>query len=618
MKQDNKTDSVATELRTKYGENVELRTHEVRAESDDLTLEGYAAVYDQEADLGAFREVIARGAFSDVMEDDVRFLLNHDGAPMARTTNGTLELSSDENGLFYRAQLVDTQASRDLHAMIKRGDITQSSFAFTVEEQERSENGARVITKIGSLLDLSAVTFPAYPTTEVYARQMDHKATPTPPAVVSDEVRTFDSKKSNIMNQDLTIKDLQQLRQTYVDQREAVKDAATKEERDLNDTDVAEMERLADEVAKCDRNLKVKRADQKIVEGSILSGGASRSEEREMMKMNRNFSLVNALQAIHRGKPLTGVEAEFTEEANKEFRQAGVAYRGQLSIPSKALEMRAASAGDLMAGGSPGSEFVPTQIGSAIEALRAPTALERAGATVLNGLTGTLQMPRVTAKSAITAPDEGAPIAADSGFDLDQIQLTPRRASAYTTVTEQLLLQGGAAVEQLVVGDLRDSMISYIDTAAFDIVVAAIITAGNFDAAALSATVLQGLESALITGGCDLNNVKVLANGVGHSALVALSEVADITTILDRVSNTVMGYPYQTAGGLSDGAGAGGTVIAGDFAKGTVIGYFGGVDFVLNPYSLDLNHQLRVSIHRYWDSDVMATDALQMRRNVTA
>ena len=192
--------------------------------------------------------------------------------------------------------------------------------------------------------------------------------------------------------------------------------------------------------------------------------------------------------------------------------------------------------------------------------------------------------------------------------------MTPRRASAYTTVTEQLLLQGGSAVEQLVVGDLRDSMISYIDTAAFDIVVAAIIAAGNNVETALSAAVLQTMESALITGGCDLNNVKVLANGVGHSALVALSEVADITTILDRVSNTVMGYPYQTAGGLSDGAGAGGTVIAGDFAKGTVIGYFGGVDFVLNPYSLDLNHQLRVSIHRYWDSDVMATDALQMRR----
>ena len=99
-------------------------------------LEGYAALFDEETDLGAFREKIARGAFDDVLDNDVRLLLDHNPPPLARTTNGTLQLSVDDRGLKYRAELVDTQAARDLYQMVKRGDINQSSFAFTIEEQE--------------------------------------------------------------------------------------------------------------------------------------------------------------------------------------------------------------------------------------------------------------------------------------------------------------------------------------------------------------------------------------------------------------------------------------------------------------------------------------------------
>ena len=98
------------EIRAQYGNDVELRTAEVRAaEGDELIIEGYAANYEQTTDLGYFQENIARGAFDEVLEDDVRLLLNHAGAPMARTTNGTLELTVDDNGLRYRAALADTQ-----------------------------------------------------------------------------------------------------------------------------------------------------------------------------------------------------------------------------------------------------------------------------------------------------------------------------------------------------------------------------------------------------------------------------------------------------------------------------------------------------------------------------
>ncbi|MGB0141592.1 MAG: HK97 family phage prohead protease [Luminiphilus sp.] len=166
-------------VRKREAAGVNFRAAELRAAEKPMMLEGYAALYNEETDIGSFREMIAPGAFSDVMDDDVRLLLNHDGAPLARTKNGTLQLSDDEKGLYYRAELIDTQAGRDLYAMVQRGDITQSSFGFTIKEQDIQEGGLRVITKVGRLLDVSPVTYPAYEATEVYARKQGVTEEPT-------------------------------------------------------------------------------------------------------------------------------------------------------------------------------------------------------------------------------------------------------------------------------------------------------------------------------------------------------------------------------------------------------------------------------------------------------
>jgi HK97 family phage prohead protease len=149
---------------------VVYRAAEMNANEEELVVEGYAAVFDSVTDLGPFQERIAQGAFSDVLDDDVRFLVNHDGVPLARTTNGTMVLKQDEVGLHYRAALSDTQAGRDLYAMIKRGDISQSSFAFIIGEESTDADGVRVIQKVSRLIDTSAVTFPAYQAATVSAR----------------------------------------------------------------------------------------------------------------------------------------------------------------------------------------------------------------------------------------------------------------------------------------------------------------------------------------------------------------------------------------------------------------------------------------------------------------
>jgi uncharacterized protein len=162
---------VAARKQTKAeNRGVQFRQAEMRATTDEMVVEGYAAVFDSVTDIGPFQERIAQGAFSNVLEDDVRLLINHDGVPLARTSNGTLELMQDDKGLYYRGTLSNTQAGRDLYEMIKRGDISQSSFAFTIGKESVDEDNVRVIEEVASLIDVSPVTYPAYQAASVSAR----------------------------------------------------------------------------------------------------------------------------------------------------------------------------------------------------------------------------------------------------------------------------------------------------------------------------------------------------------------------------------------------------------------------------------------------------------------
>ena len=581
-------------MRNHYAENVDLRTHDVRAaDSEGLVLEGYAAVYDQQTDIGGmFKETISRGAFDDVLGNDVRLLLNHEGAPMARTTNGTLSLSSDEHGLKYRAELVDTQASRDLYTMIKRGDISQSSFAFVVGEQEINERGDRNVLKVSSLLDVSPVTYPAYPTASVHARKQEAKILPR-------------EKTVEKMAQELTLKDLQAQRQDYVDAREAVKDVAERNDREINDDDVLEMRRLATLIEGLDRQIEVKKEDAAIVGRTIARAAKPKGEQFELASLRNNFSVAKGLQAIMRGKQLTGIEAEMTQEAVREASGCGIAMKGQLSIPESAL--RAGTPGDLQAGSGDGNEFVGTQIGSALSAIVAPTVLEQAGATVLNGLTGTLQIPVVDATSTITAINEAEALTDDSGFGLGSVTLSPNRLSAYTLVTEQLLTQGGNVVESLVVADLAEQMKVKVETAAFTQMLTDITEVETV----ISTDLIQTQIGQLIDAGVDLNRVSIVANGTAYGAMTQLVAVDGV--VAAQNGNSFYGRPFYAAGNLADGAGVGGTYFMGDFSK-FAIGYWGGVDFVVNPYSLDINHQVRLSIHRYYDTATLQAGAFKARQ----
>lgn len=150
----------------------------IRAESDEIKVSGYAAVFDQVTSIGGwYNEIIERGAFKDaIINDDVVFLINHDGLPLARTRSNTLILREDDHGLFMETELDPSDPDvASIVPKMKRGDLDKMSFGFLPTVQEWDESGDIPLRTIkeAQLFDVSIVTSPAYDGTDIGLRSFE-------------------------------------------------------------------------------------------------------------------------------------------------------------------------------------------------------------------------------------------------------------------------------------------------------------------------------------------------------------------------------------------------------------------------------------------------------------
>lgn len=163
--------------------NFEIRADHNEEHGNFIT--GRPIVYNSKTDLGWFDEIIEAGALDKTDLKDVRFLVNHntDMIPLARSrnnnANSTMQLTVDEDGMSIRVNL-DTEnntEARNLYSAIKRGDISGMSFMFTINGQSwedlEGDHPTRHITDISQVFEVSAVTFPAYESTEISARDKE-------------------------------------------------------------------------------------------------------------------------------------------------------------------------------------------------------------------------------------------------------------------------------------------------------------------------------------------------------------------------------------------------------------------------------------------------------------
>ncbi len=215
--------NVKTKAKTKNPLEQRSYNFEVRADStaEGNIITGRPIVYNSRTDLGVFDEIIESGALASTDLTDVRFLVNHDISkiPLARSRrnngNSTMQLTVDNDGMGIQV-LLDTENNADarsLYSAVKRGDISGMSFMFSINDEAwenlETEHPTRRIKSIGSVVEVSAVTFPAYDATEINARSkealenaraaLENARAQRAPSVDTDEIELMKAKTRTLI-----------------------------------------------------------------------------------------------------------------------------------------------------------------------------------------------------------------------------------------------------------------------------------------------------------------------------------------------------------------------------------------------------------------------------------
>ena len=313
----------------------------------------------------------------------------------------------------------------------------------------------------------------------------------------------------------------------------------------------------------------------------------------------RNFSFFKAVNDFTNGK-LDGVEREMHEEAVNEARSAGRSING-LGIPSFMLESRA----DVTQGGS---AIAPTNVLGFADAMREASVFDKVGANILTGLSANTTIPVAGASSVEWEGEVDA--AADGGAQFGKVELTPTRLASYVNISKQLLLQNGAAAEQAIIRDLGRATAQKMDAAIFSTagVSGAPDSLGELATSTFTESAFSNLASIMLdfvsaeqtlaeAGGLEGN----LAYVASPALMAQLKQSAQVAAVNAGMQGALInGYPAYFTNGCTKSAGVSGDFFFGDFSK-LYMGMFGGLDIMVDPYSVAVNGQTRLVLNQYMD-----------------
>ena len=626
--------------------SVEVRT----VEGKENVVEGYAAVFNEETEIGGhFAERVAPGAFDGADMSNTVALFNHNiDQPLARVGRGLL-LEVDERGLKYRFELGNQSYAKDLAENIRMGNVSTSSFGFTVrgDEWERRDDGLnlRTITEVGLLFDVSPTTQGAYPTTEVGLRSMELAlANEEVMSIEQEEVREEEQaleEASAESQEDCGCKDkvIPAVQRSEEEEEEkddrAYMDGSEEEEEEEEEDRMEEdgeeeeeeeeertVETVVDEVVLHDpdlipnayglrpqtvepeaRSQKSKSEDmsEKAKSAPAYVQGLGDTE----MHVSKRYSFGKAVKEAAQGR-LTGLEAEMNQEARKEFTDSKVNVSGGFSVPSMVLrrEHRDNPLGVTTAspqGGQAITGFGGTigiQDAGLVEAFAPSDIGTQLGARALNNLTGDVVFQVQGNKVAAEKPGEGQAATVEIP-DFSPVKLTPTRYSAYTKVTEQMLAQSADDMGAFIAMDIRRAVEAKFN----EDIVTAINTAADAAAGgtmpAFGTTSFLGMEELLLGDDVDLANVRGLFSAQAYregreTSMDAGSGLLVSTSPAQRTQ--VLGYPCVVSSSVS-------TAGDGYFVDATqmVMGNWGGVNILVDPYTDANSGIVRIIANVYKD-----------------
>lgn len=547
-------------------DNLEIRSFniELRDEPESRHIEGYGSVFNERSlDLGGFVEMIAPGAFDGVIDrSDVKCYLDHNPEKgiLARSRNGkgSLSLVVDEKGLRYEFDAPHTNLGDEVVEGLKRGDYSQSSFAFTVDDEiwTKEEDGTylRTITKIGGLYDVSIVANPAYEGTSVALRSLDaFKAQEEIPAEVREEEPKTEEPK---------------VEETPV------------EEAPVEETPVEENK-------------------PEVQEETEPKENRNNINNTKNIHMS-NFSLVKAINDVVNNRNINEDALNVIEMGATEMRKSGLSYSGQIQLP---VEER----GDAVAAtvATDGKEIVATDKLNILSPLMGKSILAEAGATFLTGLVGNISIPNYTGS---TCGWKGELEAADNGKGtFGSVELSPKRLTAYIDISKQFLTQDSVGAEEMLRADIVNSLVAKLEQTIFgDAAGDTTKPAGIFNGAEVVAPSYQGVceaEAAVTDYSGEKRFVMSPTAKSAFKQATISGTKSDLRLLLE--DGEVDGYPVSDSSNVVAGGYA-----FGDFSE-LVVAQWGGIDIVVDPYTLATKNAIRLVINAYFDAKVRRDGAIK-------
>lgn len=570
-------------------EQLEVRNASVdNVRLDTRTIEGYAIVFNSLSEYLGFYETIEQGAVTEdtIKKSDVFARFNHsEEKVLARSKygEGSLSLTLDEKGLKYSFIAPNTELGNELIEHIKRGDIDSSSFAFIVSTDDGSEvwetkegNTYRTIKKIDCLVDVSPVWTPAYSATSVSAR-------------AKEMLNTMEQEKLNEVTKE-------EVTEEVVEQVEEVEETTDTEE---VETKANEEEEVKPEDETVEENTE---DDTDTTQEEVVEEEEKETRNHKFIntrnKMKQRFSLLKAIKAIAENRSIDDLTAAVNNAGMKEMRKAGLNTIGQIYLPT---EKRAVSVA------TEGVDVVATDLYDIIEPLRAKNVLLNAGAKFYTGLSNNVQLPVMTGANVGWAGEVGE--AADGGTSFGNVQLTPKRLTAFVDISKMLLAQDSIGVENAIRMDLINAINSKLEaTILGKEAKTADKPAGMFNGKTpVKITDFEGIVGleALVEEKNVLGDIAYIASPSAKASFRNMMKGSKGTAQLAYIDSSLDGTPVYSTSNV-----AAKQFIVGDFSN-LAIGQFGGIDITVDPFSKASAGMVRLVVNAYFDATMIRPEAFQ-------
>ena len=589
-------------------QNREIRSIARAFTTNGRTVSGYAIRFNEDSAFMGFTERISPSALpASMLENaDIFAYFNHDWSKVLARTPNSLKLDLRDDGLYYEFEAPNTQDGNDLLEHIKRGEMYGTSFAFSLPEDgsgevwTKQEDGTylREIVMFDALYEISPVYTPAYPTTSVSARCLEH-------------VRKLEEQN---MNEDDKLKDGKSVDEPKDTSMDEPKDNENKKEQDkpVESVDSKSCETEPDESKSCgnkpdetkscgDKPDETKSCDNEPDEPDEPDEPYDKDDDYKENISNRNkmkkqFSLLKAINDIANNRSLDAASQAVINAGADEMRSAGQSFSGQIQLP---VESRAA-----VTVTDEHDDVVEVEFADLLTPLRAKNVLVAAGAKYMSGLIGDVQVPIMGAGN-VTWEGEVAS-AKEAGYTFTSKKLQPKRLTAYVDISKQFLVQDSIGAEQAIRADIVAAINSKLEST---------ILGSAQGSTTTPAGIFYGQTPKKITTFkdiCDLEASIEDANVIGeckyvmsNKAKAALRNMAKSTKSTQLVieNGEVDGTPVLNTSNIEAQ-----NIAYGDW-NNLAIGQWGAIDLVVDPYTLAKDGQVRIVINAFFDAVTLRPEA---------